>query len=198
MAIEITETFQVGAPVETVWRFVQDPHKVVTCMPGAQLIEQVDETSYIGAVKIKLGAITTAYKGTMLFTSVDEANHTIQLVGEGREKGGGTAKGTIDIRLVSLDDGGTEMTTVAVVDLTGKVMQVGGPMIKGVSHQLFKQFAASASRQLEAGQPGAAAAAGPEPDADAALAVAPLVARTLWASIVNFLRRLFGAGSRRG
>jgi len=197
MAIEITEKFSVRAPIDTVWRFVQDPHKVVTCMPGAQLIEQVDETHYIGAVKVKLGAITTAYKGKMHFASVDEANHTIQLIGEGKEKGGGTAKGTVDIGLVSLDDGGTEMTTVAVVNLTGKVMQVGGPMIKGVSHQLFKQFAASASKQLEASAAGGTAeAAAPPPDADAALAVAPLVARTLWASLVDFFRRLFGASTR--
>jgi len=39
----------------------------------------------------------------------------------------------------------TELTIEANVELTGKVMQVGRSMIKGVSRQLFKQFAKNAS-----------------------------------------------------
>ncbi len=190
MAIEIKEKFAVQAPIDVVWRFVMDPTKVVTCMPGAELVEQVDETTYIGGVKVKLGAITTSYKGRVTFASVDEQAHAIQLSGEGRETGGGTAKGTVDIRLEALPDGQTEMLTEARVDLTGKVMQVGRGMIKGVSHQLFKQFAASARQRLET----AAESDTPLPAAeqDAALAVAPLLAKTLWAAIVGFFRRLFG------
>ncbi len=37
MPIEIRERFCIQAPVDAVWRFVMDPHRVVSCMPGAQL-----------------------------------------------------------------------------------------------------------------------------------------------------------------
>ncbi|MCP5066528.1 MAG: hypothetical protein GY946_08165 [bacterium] len=37
MSIQIEETFQVAVPIETVWQFLLDPHRVVTCMPGAVL-----------------------------------------------------------------------------------------------------------------------------------------------------------------
>lgn len=208
MAIEITEKLQAEAPIDVVWEFVMDPARVVKCMPGAELLEELSDTTFVGQVKVKLGAITAKYKGEVVYISVDEETYSIELTGQGREAGGGTAKGSVEIRLATLEDGKTEMITEAKVDLTGKVMQMGGRMIKGVSAQLFKQFAASAKQQLEAV---AAAQAGPSEagadesealetlpqpapaqDDDAALAIVPLLFKTLWAAIVNFFRRLFG------
>jgi carbon monoxide dehydrogenase subunit G len=190
MAIEIKETLQVDAPIDRVWEFVNDPRSVVTCMPGAVLDEVVDERHFVGTVKIKVGAITASYKGRVELTEVDAQAHALQMVAEGRETGGGTAKGTVSIHLSSRADGPTELVTEASFDLTGRVMQVGRGMIQGVSHQLFKQFAASTKEILEA--------QGESREAEAAVAeqtpirVLPLVFRTLWEAIVRFFRRLLG------
>jgi carbon monoxide dehydrogenase subunit G len=190
MAIEIKETLQVEAPRDRVWEFVIDPQRVVTCMPGAALDEVVDERTFLGTVRVKVGAITTSYKGRVEFTEVDAQARALQMVAEGRETGGGTAKGTISIRLSSLAEGPTELVTEASIDLTGRVMQVGRGMIQGVSHQLFKQFAASAKEILEAqDEAGAAQAAVAE---QKPLRILPLVFRTLWEAVVGFFRRLLG------
>lgn len=190
MAIEIRETFQVRAPIDAVWRFVMDPERVVTCMPGAELEQALDDRTFLGRVKIKLGAITTSYKGRVEFTEVDEQGYTVRMVAEGRETGGGTAKGTVVSRLRALPDGQTEVVTEASVDLTGRVMQVGRGMIQGVSHQLFQQFVASTKERLE----GAQVANGEAPGAvvQQPIRVLPLLLQTLWASISGFFRRLFG------
>ena len=190
MAIEITETFQVEAPVDAVWRFMLDPNQVVTCMPGAQLDEVVDDRTFLGSVKVKLGAITTSYKGRVQITEMDPQAHTVKLTAEGRETGGGTAKGTLNSQLRSLPDGQTEILTKASVDLTGRVMQMGRGMIQGVSHQLFQQFVASTREHLEA-PPGAAAELAPAESAP--IRAIPLLLGTLRAAIVRFFRRLFGA-----
>ena len=191
MAIEIKETFQVDAPIDRVWRFMMDPHQVVTCMPGAELSEVVDERTFVGTIKVKVGAITTSYKGRVQITEVDENAHAVEMAAEGRETGGGTAKGTLRSRLGSLPDGGTEVVAEASVDLTGRIMQVGRGMIQGVSHQLFQQFVASTRQYLEApaGAEGAelARAAGSQP-----IRIVPIVLRTLWSGIIRFFRRLFG------
>jgi carbon monoxide dehydrogenase subunit G len=197
MAIEINERFEVPAGLDEVWRFVVEPAQVVTCMPGAELIEQKNENTYLGKVKVKLGAINASYQGEVVFESIDEASRTLRLVGEGREPGGGTAKGTVDIGLHETASGGTEMRIDVQVDITGKVMQVGGGMIKPVSKQLFKQFANNARKHLESAQAaGGDASAAPVVRDDDALAVIPLLGRTLWAGIVNFFRRLFGRAAR--
>jgi len=190
MAIEFRETLQVDAPIDRVWEFVNDPGKVVTCMPGAGLDEVVDERTFLGTVKIKVGAITASYKGRVVFTEVDAQARALEVAAEGRETGGGTAKGTIAIHLSSLAEGPTEFVTEASVDLTGRVMQVGRGMIQGVSHQLFKQFAASAKELLEAqGEAGEAEVAVAE---QKPIRVLPLVFRTLWEAVVGFFRRLLG------
>lgn len=195
MAIEIKETLQVEAPIERVWDFVVDPQRVVTCMPGAALDEVVDDKTFLGTVKVKLGAITTKYKGRVEFANVDAQAHSIQMVAEGRETGGGTAKGTIDMRVNQLPEGPVELVIEAGIDLTGRVMQVGRGMIQGVSHQLFKQFAASAKEILEAEDEAAEAAAVAAVAEQKPVAIVPLIFRTIVAAIVNFFKRLFG-GSR--
>lgn len=193
MAIEIKESFSVHAPIDAVWKFFMDPQQVVKCAPGAELDEVVDERNFHGTVKIKLGAITTRYKGRVQLTEVDEGAHSVQMLAEGRETGGGTAKAHVSSRLRSLDDGQTEILTEASIDLTGRVMQVGRGMIEGVSKQLFKQFVGAAKQHLET--PAAASGAGeaiPTPAEDSAIRIVPLLLRTLWAAIVGFFRRLFG------
>jgi carbon monoxide dehydrogenase subunit G len=197
MAIEIRETFQVPAAVDAVWRFVLDPHQVVTCMPGAKLDEVVDNRTFLGSVQIKVGAITTSYKGRVQLTEVDEQGHVVRMLAEGRETGGGMAKGMMSSRLRSLPDGQTEVVAEASVDLTGRIMQVGRGMIQGVAQQLFQQFVAALKQRLDA-PPAAAsataagtAAAEPQP-----IRVLPLLIQALWAAIVRFFRQLLGRSAR--
>ena len=190
MSIQIEETFQVAVPVDTVWRFLLDPHRVVTCMPGAELEQVVDERTFEGAVKIKLGAITTRYRGRVQLTEVDEAAHTVRMLAEGRETGGGTAKGTLTSQVRALPDGDTEVIAQAEVDITGRVMQMGRGMIQGVSSQLFAQFATRTREALET--PAAQGEdAVPAARAEESIPILRVILGVLWAPVARFFRRLF-------
>jgi hypothetical protein len=142
------------------------------------------------------------------------------MTAEGRETGGGTAKGTMVAEMRTLPDGQTEVVSKASVDLTGKIMQVGRGMIQGVSHQLFLQFVSAVQSHLEplaaaaaatATPSAAATSAGAAPDAARvvtpevlppplprpqveaqAIRIVPLVMNVLWAAITRFFRRLLG------
>jgi hypothetical protein len=190
MSIQIEETFQVAVPVDTVWRFLLDPHRVVTCMPGAELEQVVDEHTFEGAVKIKLGAITTRYRGRVQLTEVDEAAHTVRMLAAGRETGGGTAKGTLTSQVRALPDGNTEVIAQADVDITGRVMQMGRGMIQGVSSQLFAQFASRTRDALET--PAAEGEeAVPAAPSDESIPILRVILGVIWAPIARFFRRLF-------
>ncbi len=209
MAIEIQEKFEIEAPTDRVWQFISTPELVVGCLPGASLAEVVDERNFLGRVKIKLGAVTAAYKGKIHFEDVDAERYLLVMMGEGKDPSGGTAKARITVQLSELESGATEMSTEATIDLTGKVMQVGAGMIKGVSHQLFQKFAKTAKERLEQEPAEASASASDEAapsdasdapavpataanDDDEALSVLPLLLSTLGAAIRNFFSRLFG------
>ena len=148
MAIELRQTFQVRAPVDTVWAFMLNPENVVACMPGASLTQVVDEKSFVGAVKIKVGAVTAQYQGTITYVETDRAAGIVKMLAEGKERGGGTVRGTIVSQLSAIDGGSaTSVETRSSIDLTGKIVQVGRGMIEGVSGQIIKMYVAAVRRR---------------------------------------------------
>jgi hypothetical protein len=80
MPLKIEKTFEVGQPIEKVWAFLSDPRKVATCVPGAQITEQVDEKTYKGAIKVKVGPSVTDYTGEVQIVRLDPQNHEIEIL----------------------------------------------------------------------------------------------------------------------
>ena len=191
MAIEIQERFSVSAPIDVVWAFLIDPKGVVSCMPGAALDEEVDDTTFVGSIKIKLGAVKTQYKCKVKLTAVEEATHCVRISADGRERGGGTMKGTLTSSLRALPDGGTEVASDAKLDLTGRIAQLGHGMIQSVARQLFRQFAENMRERLE-GDSGSAPGADAAADPVAPIRLLPTVLATLFAKIASWLQRLLG------
>ncbi len=188
MAHRIEERFVVAAPVESVWTFLVDPRRVVTCLPGAELVGVVDPRTFDGNVKVKVGPMTVSYRGRVHLAEVDEAGRRVRMTGEGREAAGaGTARMTMESRLAAAPGGGTEVAVQADVDVAGRLVQLGRGMIEQVAHQLFQQFAACVRSTLESA--GAAGAPAPRPEAVRAI---PLFFSALWAWILELLRRLGG------
>jgi len=206
-SLSIEEKFEVAAPAETVFAFLTDPTRVVVCLPGAGLDEIESPTVFHGNVKVKVGAVTVAYKGTINMTEHDAATGKVQMVGEGREKGGaGSAKMTMDSMI--LEEGGVTTVTVnADVKLAGKIVRFGRGMIQAVSAQVFKDFVDNVKAELEpeeaTAEGGDAAETRPEtPSSKPARQQQPINGVALFFKVVanaiaNFFRRLFG-GSRSG
>ncbi|MEN9358114.1 MAG: hypothetical protein RL695_2285 [Pseudomonadota bacterium] len=207
MAIEMKESFQVAAPIAKVWEFMMKPEMVVACMPGAGLKEIVDPKKFIGTVKLKVGAVSAQYEGTITYAEVDEAARRIKLLAEGNERGGGTATATIVCLLVTLPDGkGTDVQFESSVDLTGKLIQVGRGMIEGVAGQIVKKYIGNVRSMLEvpadaaapaptdapAAAASAAPAAPPMPPKEESIDMGSVVFKVMWMGIVNFFKRLFG------
>lgn len=201
MATRIEERFTVKATPEAVWAFLIDPAQVVTCLPGAELVEVVDPRTFLGAVKVKVGPVTVGYKGKVDLVEIDEAGKRVRMTGEGREAGGaGSARMNMESRLTPQPGGLTEVVVVSEVDVVGRLVQLGRGMIEQVSHQVFLQFAERVRAHLEqpaagaeASAGGAAAAGAPAaPQAVEPLRAFPLLLRALWA----WLKGLLGLGDR--
>jgi carbon monoxide dehydrogenase subunit G len=161
--MRIEQTVEVEAPLDRVWALVNDVPRVAPCMPGAELTEVVDERTFAGTVKVKLGPINLSYKGTVVLEEVDEAAHRARLQASGRDvRGGGTAKATVDTRLEAVSGDRTRMSVETDLHLTGRVASFGRGAVQDVSAKLFGQFADCLRDTLEA----APAAATAEPASD--------------------------------
>lgn len=156
MAIEIDKRFTVNAPVERVWAFLTDLERVAECLEGAAVTGRDDEGVWSGTMKVKLGPVSSTYRGTVRFVRTDEAAHTAELSAEGRDtRGKGGADMTMRSELTQAD-GGTEVRVASTVNVTGVLARMGRGMIEDVSDQLFGRFTGCVRETLE-GTPGESA-----------------------------------------
>ena len=194
MAFKIEERFEVQAPVDRVFQYLTDPKRVVECLPGAEVLEQKDDETFLGAIKVKVGPLSMSYKGQAKFTEVNEETHQVRMVGDAREvTGSGSTKVSMLSTVVPLANGGSEVSVNADVELVGKIVQFGRGMIEEVSRQMFKQFSTCVKQHLEVAEDPPPVANSPETQTETkAVAAAPLAFRAIWAIIVRFFKGLFG------
>ncbi len=157
-------------------------------MAGAVLEEIGSDGTFLGSVKVAVGPITMSYKGRVQFTDVEEASYRVELTAEGREGSGGTARGTMSSSMLAREDGQTEVTVDVSVDVTGRIVQLGRGLMQDVAGEMFGQFVACMKHHLE----GARSESAPEARLRdvKAVAVAPLVLRSVWRSMLRLLRRI--------
>jgi carbon monoxide dehydrogenase subunit G len=151
--MEFDNSFTVNAPLRRVWDFLLNVREVAPCMPGAELTEVVSDTEYKGTVKIKLGAVQMAYKGTVTISKVDEESHTVVLVASGREtRGTGNASSTTTSHLVEDGAARTVVDLHSQVDVSGRVAQFGRGIMQDVASRLIGEFARNLEAKLIQGE----------------------------------------------
>jgi carbon monoxide dehydrogenase subunit G len=152
---KLLNEFTVHRPIAETWNVLTDVERIAPCMPGAAL-EEIEGDIFRGVVKVKLGAISTAFKGQANFVERDDASHRAVLKGEGRDTTGkGNASALITAQLESIDAGTTKCVVETDLHITGKVAQFGRGIMGDVSKKLMNQFATNLNTMLDQ-QPGAA------------------------------------------
>ena len=223
MEVRIDKRYPLQVDPERAWALLGDIRAVAGCMPGAQITEQVSETSYKGLMKVKVGPAQAQFGGTVEVLEFDAGARRLGLRGKGADKGGSTASMELHAVLEPdpADPGQVTLHGDARVEVTGKFAQFGSRMMVQVSELLLGQFVAhfqAAAQQLPtagtAPAPGAAPAAAdtdsaPPPAAPPGAGAAPQPSAApraaagelnglviLWALIKSWFAGLFGRRSR--
>jgi hypothetical protein len=146
---KLLNEFTVNRPIAETWNVLTDVERIAPCMPGAAL-EEIEGDIFRGVVKVKLGAISTAFKGQANFVERDDAAHRAVLKGEGRDTTGkGNASALITAQLESIDDATTKCVVETDLHITGKVAQFGRGIMGDVSKKLMNQFATNLNTMLD-------------------------------------------------
>ena len=155
--MEFQNEFDVKAPIDQVWETLLDLEKVAPAMPGAQVLEKVDDDNYKVAIKVKVGPMSMQYRGDVHIADKDPEAHRATLKVKAREaRGQGNANADV---VMQLDEAGQEThgKMNASVQLAGRAAAMGGSVIQEVSSKLVDQFARNLGEML-AGAPAEAAA----------------------------------------
>jgi carbon monoxide dehydrogenase subunit G len=132
-------------PPAQAWAFLLDIQRIAPCMPGAELTEVVDESTYKGKVGVRLGPVALSFAGTAKFEEIDHAAHKARVKAQGSDvKGRGGASATVNFALQPVAEG-TKVVIDTDLNLSGSVAQYGraSGMIQSVAAQLISQFAAA-------------------------------------------------------
>jgi uncharacterized protein len=159
--MKLEQSFDVDAPLETVWAALIDVQRVAPCLPGAELTDASDDGTYKGTFSVKIGPAKASYNGTMVMEEVDEANHKVTMRASGTDKRGqGGAKALMHSTLTEREGGGTHVAVVTDMTITGRLASFSrGGMIQDVSNRLLGEFASCLQASLQTEQPAAAAPA---------------------------------------
>jgi uncharacterized protein len=213
VALHFENSFEVEADPDNVYGFLLDVTRIVTCVPGAELTEILEDDTFQGRMKVKVGAITTSYRGTAKILSRDDANRSATLSAQGRESAGAGAA-TMDAKLSVAPAGSGSVVSIATeLTITGRVAQFGRGVIEDVSRRLIDQMANCIKQKIESQAemhpeasgtaPSETGGAGPSDAGAAALArPAPAAPVNLFAILFSVLRdrvaRIFRRGDRSG
>lgn len=150
--MDIAEDVVVAVPPDSVWPILSDPSAVVSCIPGAQLID-MDGDNFNAKITVKFGPMKVAFTGKGIL-EFDAATHTGQLSGQGGD-GRGTTKVRASGRFRILPENEGLSSRISV---RGEVVISGslaGVIERGARHvisQITLEFATALAERCSGGE----------------------------------------------
>jgi carbon monoxide dehydrogenase subunit G len=137
MAVELDHSFSTSKSIDDSYATVLDLERVVPCVEGGSVLEATSPESVKAQIKIKMGAMSMTFTGTVEIVEQDADAHRIVMSVKSREAGGqGHANATVTIAVT--DGGGTIHTNAQI---TGKAASMGEGVVVGVLDALITDFA---------------------------------------------------------
>ena len=96
MAVELDHSFTTARPIDDSFAVVVDLDRVIPCVEGGSVIERTGPDSAKAEIKVKMGAMSMKFTGTVEIVEQDAAAHRAVLSVKSREAGGqGHANATV-------------------------------------------------------------------------------------------------------
>jgi uncharacterized protein len=134
--VELDHPFSTGKSIDETWEAILDLERLVPCVEGGSVIEKTGPESVKAQIKVKMGAMSLTYAGTVSVIEQDPEQHRAVLQVKSREtRGQGHANADVTF---SLSDGGGTIHTKA--QITGKAASMGEGVMVNVLDALIKDF----------------------------------------------------------
>lgn len=136
--MDITGEHRIQAPLEVVWKTLNDPEVLKACINGCENMEKLSNTGFKAVVMAKVGPVQARFTGTV---TLSEINPPLSYTITGNGQGGvaGFVKGIACVTLRD-DDGTTVLRYEAKADVGGKLASVGNRLIHGVAAKTADSF----------------------------------------------------------
>ena len=132
-----------------VWDTVLDMEQVVACCPGGDDIEMIDEKTFKGAMRAKVGPVSGDFAFQAQIVETEEPSHLKAEV-EGKDSltnSTMTAEITMDLSEVNED---TQLTYFSEVKIKGRLAIIGDMVIRATGAQVIEEFFNRLRERVEA------------------------------------------------
>jgi carbon monoxide dehydrogenase subunit G len=134
--VELDHSFTTGRPIDETWPAILDLERLIPLVEGGSVLERTGEDSARAEIKVKMGAMSMTFTGTVEVIDKDDAEHRAVMQVKSREAGGqGYANADVTF---ALSDGGGTIHTAA--QISGKAASMGEGVVVSVLDALIRDF----------------------------------------------------------
>ena len=131
---------RINAPIEAVWRALNDPQVLRACIPGCESLDKTSDTQMTARVVLRIGPIKAGFDGMVELSELNPPNSYV-ISGEGKGGIAGFAKGQANVSLTEEEPEVTLLTYVVSAEVGGKIAQLGSRLIDSTARKLAASMA---------------------------------------------------------
>jgi len=134
--VELDHSFSTSKPLDESWNAILDLDRVIPAVEGGRVTERTGPDSANAEIKVKMGAMSMTFAGTVEVTDKDESAHRAVMQVKSKELGG-SGYANADVTFTLSDGGGTIHTAAQI---TGKAASMGESVVVSVLDALINDF----------------------------------------------------------
>jgi len=148
--VKFDHVIVIEAPKDKVRAFLDDVPRTAKCVPGLEEITPAGDDTYDGRVRVKIGPLGFNIAGRAQLLKDDDPD-SWRLQGEGRDgRAGSGVKAALEAHLSEIEPSRTEVRVTADVVFSGRLSELGQPLIKRKADAMLQDFAENLKRALAA------------------------------------------------
>ncbi|MCS7195528.1 MAG: carbon monoxide dehydrogenase subunit G [Meiothermus sp.] len=146
MKLEYSGQERVQAEADKVWRFIQDPQKVASCLPDLTSVEIKDEKNMVATVGVAVGPVRGTFRFNIELDPRPEENKVMV-----RLRGGGLGSAVDLTASASITDQGDQTTLLdwqGQATVSGPAASLGGRVLDAQAKKLIQTVFANLSQRM--------------------------------------------------
>lgn len=145
----VDQQVTIAAPVERVWEFMMDIPAVSRCVPGVESFQAIDDDTFEGALKVKVGPIGVKLQGRVVVAERDhEALRSQMNVSAAEKRIASTVSARATMTLVPRGEHETDVHIHTEASILGKLGEFGQAVMRRKADQVMAEFARNMQREL--------------------------------------------------
>jgi carbon monoxide dehydrogenase subunit G len=145
--MEFSGSQEIEVPIEKVWTYLSDVHKVAACAPGFQSLEEIGPEHWKALVTVSIGPVKAKF--TLDVTRPEMKEPELMVVNARGKAPGSTVDVTGSMHLVAISAAQTRMDWEAHVVVGGTMASVGARLMGSTSEKLAGQFFSNLQSRLQ-------------------------------------------------